>query len=57
MKSHNNQPKIPITSKKTEVFVAPQVKWANSKAKKLIHNDIVNSIVPLDSKDDDGKSQ
>ena len=46
-----------MTSKKKEVFVDPQVKWANSEAKKLLHDDIINSMVPLDSKDDDRKSQ
>ena len=44
-----------MTSKKKEVFIEPQVKWANSEAKKLLHDDIVNSMVPLDSKDDDRK--
>jgi hypothetical protein len=34
-------------------FKEPKVKWEKSRAKKLLYNDIIKGIVPLDPKDDD----
>jgi hypothetical protein len=39
-----------------EKFIEPDVKWKNSKAKRLLYKDIVEGEVPPDATDADGRS-
>jgi len=44
------------TTNKKEKFVEPDVKWAKSKARKLLVKDILDGKVPLMARDESGKS-
>jgi len=37
-------------------FKEPSIKWANSKAKKILYKDIMKGLVPITAKDENGKS-